>query len=65
MGYKFISFTSRKGFGCLFSADAINYEKLRDALLNRYQLTEVGFRQKFCTSQQETGDTASQILSLD
>ena len=38
--------------------EAKNYEKLRDALLNRCQLTEEGFRQKFRTSKQETGETA-------
>ena len=42
--------------------EAKNYEKLRDALLKRYQLTEEGFRQKFRTSKQETGETAGQFV---
>ena len=42
--------------------EAKNYEKLRDALLKRCQLTEEGFRQKFRTSKQETGETAGQFV---
>ena len=46
----------------LSTTDATNYDKLCDALLKRYQLTEEGFRQKFRSSRQETGETAGQFV---
>ena len=46
----------------LSSVDAVNYDALKDALLTRYQLTEEGFRVKFRTSRQESGETASQFV---
>ena len=42
--------------------DANDYDKLREALLKRYQLTEEGFRQKFRNSKQEVGETAGQFV---
>ena len=42
--------------------DANDYEKLRDALLKRYQLMEEGFRQTFGNSKQEIGETAGQFV---
>lgn len=58
MGYKFIHFVTRQR---LSAEEAINYVKLRDALLRRYQLTEEGSRQKFRISSQEVGETAGQF----
>ena len=46
----------------LSASEAQDYDKLCDGLLKRYQLTEEGFRQKFRTSKQETGETASQFV---
>ena len=46
----------------LSSAEALDYDKLCDSLLKRYQLTEEGFRQKFRTSKQEVGETAGQFV---
>ena len=46
----------------LSAEDAVVYEKLRDALLKRYQLTEEGFRLKFRNSRQEMGETAGQFV---
>lgn len=46
----------------LSSTEATDYNKLSDALLKRYQLTEEGFRQKFRSSKQETGETAGQFV---
>ena len=46
----------------LSADDANNYEKLSDALLKRYQLTEEGFRQKLRNSKQEVGETAGQFV---
>ena len=46
----------------LSSTEALDYDKLCDALLKRYQLTEEGFRQKFRTSKQEVGETAGQFV---
>ena len=45
----------------LFSTEALDYDKLCEALLKHYQLTEEGFRQKFRTSKQESGETAGQF----
>ena len=41
--------------------DANDYDKLKEALLKRFQLTEDGFRQKFRTVKPEEGETASQF----
>ena len=46
----------------LSSEEATDYDKLSDALLKRYQLTEEGFRQKFKSSKQEIGETAGQFV---
>ena len=46
----------------LSAEDAVVYERLRDALLKRYQLTEEGFRLKFRNSKQEVGETAGQFV---
>ena len=46
----------------LSPVDAVNYDALKDALLTRFQLTEEGFRVKFRTGRQESGETASQFV---
>ena len=46
----------------LSTEDANDYEKLRDALLKRYQLKEEVFHQKFRNSKQEIGETAGQFV---
>ena len=46
----------------LSSTEATDYDKLSEAFLKRYQLTEEGFRQKFRSSKQETGETAGQFV---
>ena len=46
----------------LSSTEATDYDKLSDALLKRYQLTQEGFRQKFRSSKQETGEAADQFV---
>ena len=46
----------------LSTEDANDYEKLGDALLKRYQLTEEVFHQKFRNSKQEIGETAGQFV---
>ena len=46
----------------LSTEDANDHEKLCEALLKRYQLTEEGFRQKFRNSKQEIGETAGQFV---
>ncbi|XP_078000810.1 uncharacterized protein LOC144453400 [Glandiceps talaboti] len=40
--------------------EAVDYDKLKDALLKRYQLNEEGFRVKFRSCLQESSETASQ-----
>lgn len=42
--------------------DSLNYDKLKDALLKRFQLTEEGFRSKFRSSKPEVGETSSQFV---
>ena len=49
-------------YSCLSTEEANDYEKLRDALLKLYQLTEEGFSQKFKNSKQEIGETAGQFV---
>ena len=46
----------------LVSTEATEYDKLCDALMKKYQLTEEGFRQKFRSSKQEVGETAGQFM---
>ena len=41
----------------LSSDHALDYDKLKDALLKRFQLTEEGFRAKFRNSKPEIGET--------
>ena len=43
------------------SEDALDYDKLKIALLKRFDLTEDGFRRKFKSSQPETGETFVQF----
>ena len=45
----------------LAPVDALNYDKLKDALLKRFQMTEEGFRLKFRSSKPVQGETASQF----
>lgn len=47
----------------LTSAEADEYDTVKDSLLKRYQLTEEGFRQKFRESKPEKGETSSQFVS--
>ncbi|KAH3717167.1 hypothetical protein DPMN_059947 [Dreissena polymorpha] len=43
-------------------AEANDYQKLKDALLKRFNLNEDGFREKFRSSKCESGETASQFV---
>ncbi|XP_041355427.1 uncharacterized protein LOC121373051 [Gigantopelta aegis] len=47
----------------LSSEDAMDYCKLKNALLHRYDLTQEGFRQKFRSAKIEVGETYTQFLS--
>lgn len=47
----------------LSSDDASDYNKLKDSLLKRFQLSAEDFARKFRTSVPETGETASQFAS--
>ena len=50
----------------LSPTDSLNYDKLKDALLKRFQLTEEGFRSKFRSSRPEVGETRPQfVVRLD
>ena len=44
------------------SADALNYTKLKEALLKAYQLTVDGFRLKFRQTKCENGETLTQFV---
>ncbi|MEW8548415.1 MAG: hypothetical protein AB2693_33340, partial [Candidatus Thiodiazotropha sp.] len=46
----------------LSPADALDYDKLKEALLKRFQLTEEGFRLKFRGSKPEVGETPPQFV---
>ena len=43
--------------------DVNDYEKLKSALLKRYQLTADGFRKRFQTSRPEAGESPSQFIT--
>ena len=43
--------------------DVNDYEKLKSALLKRYQLTADGFRKRFRTSRPEVGESQSQCIT--
>ena len=43
--------------------DALNYDKLKVALLKRYELTEEGFKRKFKKSRPENGETFQQFTT--
>ena len=45
------------------SDEALNYDSLKRALLKRYEMTEEGFRKKFCETKPEQGETAYQFVS--
>ncbi|XP_041368372.1 uncharacterized protein LOC121382814 [Gigantopelta aegis] len=47
----------------LSNDDAMDYDKLKTALLHRYDLTQDGFRQKFRTAEIEPGETYTQFLN--
>ena len=50
----------------LSPTDSLNYDKLKDALLKRFQLTEEGFRSKFRSSRPEVGETPPKfVVQLD
>ena len=53
---------ARDVYARLDNVDAINYDKLKRALLHRYELTEEGFRLKFRNAQIEDGETYTQYL---
>ena len=42
---------------------ASDFERLKDALLKRYQLSADGFKKRFCSAKPEAGETASQFLT--
>ena len=44
-------------------ADAANYEKLKEALLYKYDYTEEGFRQKFRSSRAEQNESPDQFIA--
>ncbi len=43
--------------------EATNYDSLKDALLKRFHLTAIGFRQKFREIRAEQGETAPQFVA--
>ena len=47
----------------LAQVDVTDYDVLKDALLNRFQLTEEGYRSRFFTSRAEVGESAAQFLT--
>ena len=53
---------ARDVYARLDNVDMINYDKLKCALLHRYELTEEGFRLKFRNAQIEDGETYTQYL---
>ena len=47
----------------LSASDALDYDKLKDALLQRFEMTEEGFRRRFRSGKPEKGETFVQYVS--
>lgn len=45
------------------SPDRVEYAKVKRALLQRFNLTEDGFRERFCGSAPKDGETVSQYVA--
>ena len=45
------------------TADCTNYDRLKRALLRRFQMTEDGYRRRFYTSKMERDETAGQFIT--
>ena len=43
--------------------DSVDYDKLKEALLQRFQITEEGFRKKFRNGKPKDGETIVQFLA--
>jgi len=52
--------TALSVFSRMTAAEALDYDKLKVALLKRFQMTEEGFRTKFRVSSAQSGETVSQ-----
>ena len=50
-------------YNSLSTEDAADYDKLKDALLKNFDMTERGFRKKFCYSRPERSETFIQFSS--
>ena len=50
-------------YGRLSVAESLDYDKVKIALLKRYQLSEEGFRKKFRASKAEKGENPSQFIT--
>ena len=57
----FLSGKALDVYSRLSSSDANDYDKLKEALLRRFRMTEEGFRKKFRSARPETGETAPQF----
>ena len=50
-----------EAYVCLSAADAVVYEKVKKAILQRYMMTEEGYRMKFRETNPEKGETVNQF----
>ena len=60
----FLSGKALDVYSRLSSSDANDYDKLKEALLRRFRMTEEGFRTKFRSARPETGQTAPQFCRM-
>ena len=59
MKYRGLSFTYVMIMMIVSHICVLKYDKLKEALLKRFQLTEEGFRTKFCSSTPEMGNSTA------
>ncbi|XP_064463126.1 uncharacterized protein LOC135374051 [Ornithodoros turicata] len=50
-------------YGRMSPADCVDYDKIKQALLHRFRLTEDGFREKFRDATPKDGETVSQYIA--
>ena len=54
---------AQQAYAALSSVDAASYEKLKAAILQRYDITEESYRQRFRSVRKKTGESSRELVS--
>ena len=54
---------AQQTYAALSSVDAASYEKLKAAILQRYDITEESYRQRFRSVRKKTGESSRELVS--